>query len=167
MSITVPSAGDSIDATWGAAVANQLNTFQTPTKASDQTRDSAVFADIDDLTFPVVSGTAYSVIAMITWSHASASGGPVFSFNHPGGTCRMLIEHTGEASSTSSTKEWITTTDGGSGVATVDTINVARMSIGYIRYSCTSNGTFAMRFARNTTGVLTVQAGASLFVMSS
>jgi hypothetical protein len=167
MAITPPSAGDPIDATWGAAVANQLNTSMSPTKASDQTRDSTDFVDITDLTFPVVNGTAYTAIVVITWAHANASGGPVFSFNHPGGTCRMLIEHTGETSSTSSTKEWITTNDGGSGVATVDTINVARMSIGYIRYSCTADGTFAMRFARNTTGVLTVQAGASLFVTSS
>lgn len=138
----------------------------SPTKTSDQTRNSAVFADIDDLTFSVTSGKNYSFHAIITWTHSSTSGGPIISFNHPGGTCRMMGDYSGETSNTSSLREWVTTTDGGSGVATVDTVDTARMFVADARYTCTSSGTFAMRVARNTTGTTTIQAGASLFVTS-
>jgi hypothetical protein len=138
----------------------------SPTKSADQTRNSAVFTDITDLTFSVTAGKNYTIIAVITWTHDNVGGGPIISFNHPGGTARLLVEHTGETSSTSSLREWITTNDGGSGVATVDTINVARITTGFGRYTCSSSGTFAMRVARNTTGTTTIQAGASLFVTS-
>jgi len=137
-----------------------------PTTSGDVTRNSSSFADLDVLTFPVASGKNYTFIFVCSWEHSSTSGGPVFSFNHPGGTVRALFEYTGESSSISDTRDYVNSSDTGSGVATVDTGGASRMCIGHGRYTCTSSGTFAMRYARNTTGTLTVHAGASLFVTS-
>lgn len=137
-----------------------------PTKSSDETRASASFADIDDLSFPVASGKNYSFIFIATWEHSSTSGGPIFSFTHAGGDCVALFEYTGESSSTSDLRDWVNSQDGGSGVATVDSANVRRICIAHGRYLASGSGTFSMRMARNTTGTLTVHAGASLFVTS-
>jgi hypothetical protein len=137
-----------------------------PTTSSDVTRASATFADLDVLSFPVATGKNYTFMFIATWSHSNTGGGPIFSFDHPGGNARALFEYTGETSNISDLRDWVTSIDGGAGVATVDTIDVARICVGHGRYTCTSSGTFKMRYARNTTGTLTVQAGASLFVTS-
>lgn len=137
-----------------------------PTTSADVTRASSTFATLDVLTFPCVSGKNYTWMFVATWTHSNVGGGPVFGFNHPGGNARALFEYTGETSNISDTRDWVTATDSGNGVATVDTIDVARIVVAHGRYTCTSSGTFQMRYARNTTGTLTVQAGASLFVTS-
>lgn len=138
----------------------------SPTMSSDVTRSVGTFADLDVLQFAVVNGKNYTVQGVVTWSHSSVSGGPVFAYNHPGGNARMRIEYSGETSPTSVDREWITSTDSGSGVATVDVVDVARMTLFWIRYTCTADGTFAIRYKRNTAGTLTVQAGSSLFITS-
>jgi len=137
-----------------------------PTTSSDVTKSSGTFTTLDVLTFPVVSGKNYTFMFVATWSHSSVSGGPAFGFNHPGGNARALFEYTGETSNVSDTRDWVTNTDTATGVATVDTIDVARICVAHGRYTCSSSGTFQMRYARNTAGTLTVQAGASLFVTS-
>lgn len=163
-----------------ALTASELNTYLSdntlhlyervvgyaPTTSSDVTRASATFADLDVLQFPVANGKNYSFMFIATWSHSNTGGGPVFSFSHPGGNARALFEYTGETSNVSDLRDWVTSIDGGAGVATVDTIDVARICVAHGRYTASASGTFTMRYARNTTGTLTVQSGASLFVTS-
>ncbi len=173
--------------TSGAALtASELNTHQrdnllhlyervvgyNPVMSADSaSRNSATFADIVGatgaaLSFPVASGKNYTFMFIATWTHSTTTGGPIFSFDHPGGTARALFEYTGEVTNESDTRNWVTSIDGGSGVATTDTVDIARICVAHGRYDCTTSGTFAMRYARNTAGSITVQAGSSLFVTS-
>jgi len=139
----------------------------SPTMSSDQTRDNSAFGNVTELTFPVASGKNYGIIGAGTWKHSSTAGGLILGFDHPGGNCRGLFEYTGETSTTSNTRDWVTAIDTGSGVATAQASDsVYAWWIPVLRYQCTSSGTFALRFARNTGGIVTLQAGSSLFVTS-
>ena len=139
----------------------------SPTMASDSpARNSATFADLTGLSFPVANGKNYTWIFIATWEHSSTSGGPVFGFTHAGGNCVGLFEYTGESSTSSDTRDWEQAQDTGSGVATVDTSGVRRICVAHGRHQATASGTFQMRYARNTTGSVIVHAGSSLFVTS-
>lgn len=139
-----------------------------PTTSSDLTRDNSAFATITGLTFPVAAGKNYTFIFVATWEHSTTGGGPIFSFDHPdtGTAAVALFEYTGETSSTSDLRDWVNAKGTGTGVATADAAAGKRICVGHGRYTCSTGGTFSMRYARNTGGTLTVHAGASLFVTS-
>lgn len=168
MGVTVPAAGDDIEASWGIDVATRINNLSLVLSA-DVTTSSASWADLTGLTFACTSGKNYSYTLILTYESSSTSGGPVVGFNHPGGTCHMLIDYYGDTSATVSQTEaqnGTNGTGGSSGVATANTggANYFIRAVG--RYQCTSTGTFAIRMKRNTTGTVTFHKGCLLRVVS-
>lgn len=166
--ITVPSAGAEIQASWGESVADALN-LGGKILSSDVTTSSASWADLTGLTFSCESGKVYSFELVLTYESSSTSGGPVVGFNHPGGTCRMLVDYQGETSATTTTTEAQTGTDGtggSGGVATANTGGAVYFIRAVGRYQCTSSGTFAIRMKRNTAGTVTFHKGCLLRVVS-
>lgn len=138
----------------------------TPTLSADVTRNSAAFANLTGLSFSCEAGKNYGIVGSIMWTHSSTSGGPIFSWTDPGGVTSVLFDYTGETSSTSSTRDWVASDDGGTGVATVDSADTRRFCRLFGTYECDTSGTWTIRYARNTTGTLTVRKGSSLFVTS-
>lgn len=166
--ITVPGAGSDADASWAESVADALN-LAGKILSSDVTTSSSSWADLTGLTFPCDSGKVYSFELVLTYESSSTSGGPVVGFNHPGGTCHMLIDYQGETSATATTTEAQNGTDGtggGSGVATANTAGASYFIRAKGRYQCTSSGTFAIRMKRNTAGTVTFHKGCHLRVVS-
>jgi hypothetical protein len=167
MTLTVPTAGDEILASWGTTVATQLNL--TTVLSANVTTASSSWGDLTGLSFTCVSGQAYNFEVILTYEHSDTSGGPVIGFNHPGGTCHMLINYAGETSATSSDTEAQNGTDGtggGSGVATVNGAGSTYFIRAWGRYVCTTSGTFTLRHKRNTAGTLTIHEGSALRVVS-
>jgi hypothetical protein len=166
VSVTTPSAGTPVQTTWGAEVARMLTTLR-PILHADITTASGSFGNMTGLSFPVVSGTSYTIIGSIQWENSSTSGGPVFSHSDPGGTVRLHMQYTGETSGTAYIAETDSSDDTGSGVATAQSADTRYLCFFTGFYQCTSSGTFQMRFKRNTAGTLTVRAGSSLMVIPS
>lgn len=165
MGVTVPSAGDSITASWGSDVATRINNMSL-TLSANVTTSSGTFSDLTGLTFACTSGKNYTIEVILTYDSSSTSGGPVVGFNHPGGTCHMLIIYSGETSATSQDVEAISATDTGTGVATANTAGANYFIRAWVRYQCTSNGTFALRIKRNTAGTQTFHKGSGMRVVS-
>lgn len=142
-----------------------------PTLAADiGPSSSETLADATGLDFPVANGTNYSATGIIMYSHSSTSGGPRITFDHPGGTCNMLVIYNGNTSAVSEDKEAQNTTDeGGTGIGAVNTADARYFIRVWVRYDCTASGTFTLRYARaaaSSAGSLTIYAGSSLFVTS-
>lgn len=168
MGVTVPAAGDDIEASWGIDVATRINNLSLVLSA-DVPTSSASWADLTGLTFACTSGKNYSFELALTYESSSTSGGPVVGFNHPGGTCHMLVDYYGDTSATVSQTEAQNGTDGtggSSGVATANTGGANYFIRATGRYQCTSTGTFAIRMKRNTTGTVTFHKGCLLRVVS-
>ena len=165
MAIDVLVAGDELLATWFAAVANQLNRTQCAVLTSDVSKAASSWSDITGLTLPVVAGKYYRVRATIIWDQSSTSGGIRIGANFPSGNYRAMVRYTGEASDTAFVNEWDTVADGGTGVATADSTS-ARIVLLEGRYNCDADGTFALRYYRNTTGTAKIQTGSSLELVS-
>lgn len=167
-SVTRPSGGDGIATAWGQTVSDVVN-LGCIILSSDVTTSSGSFGDLTGLSFTCTSGKNYNFEVVLTYEHSDTSGGPVIGFNHPGGTCHMLINYSGETSATSTDTEAQNGTDGTGGSAGVATVNGAGSTYfirAWGRYACTSNGTFTLRHKRNTAGTLTIHKGSSLKVVS-
>lgn len=166
--ITVPGAGTDADASWAESVADALN-LAGKILSSDVTTSSSSWADLTGLTFPCDSGKVYSFELVLTYESSSTSGGPVVGFNHPGGTCHMLIDYFGDVTATAAQTEAQNGTDGtggGSGVGSANTAGANYFIKAVGRYQCTANGTFAIRMKRNTAGTMTFHKGGCLRVVS-
>lgn len=161
MAIEVLEEGDELLATWFAAVANQLNRYQEAVLTSDVSKAASSWSDITGLTLPVVAGKYYRVRATIIWDQSSTSGGIRIGASFPSGNYRAMVRYTGETSDTAFTNEWDTVADGGTGVATADSTS-ARLCLVEGRYNCDADGTFALRYYRNTTGTAKIQTGSTL-----
>lgn len=166
--IPVPGAGTDADASWAESVADALN-LAGKILSSDVTTSSSSWADLTGLTFPCDSGKVYAFDLTLTYESSSTSGGPVVGFDHPGGTCHMLIDYFGDVTATAAQTEAQNGTDGtggGSGVASANTAGANYFILARGRYQCTANGTFAIRMKRNTAGTTTFHKGSALRVVS-
>ena len=164
MSLTVPVAGDDIDATWGEGV-TLLNLGTV--LVSDVTANPAAFADLTGLTFPVVDTYAYQWELFLFYSTANVNTGLSVGFNHPGGTAHQLFEIFGEATgpTTLSARQWDSAVDTNSGSSNVFNNGTYYLCKTFGHYACTANGTFAIRWKRNATSAnITARAGSALLV---
>lgn len=160
--VTSPSAGDSIDATWGQSVALATGLVTS----SDVATSSATFADFTGLSFTCTTGKNYLVEAIGTYQSSSTSGGPILSFTQPGGSHRIFVQLAGETAPDSFNSEVVSTNDGGSGVASAVAANTKYIIRAFGTYQCTSSGTAKLRIARNTAGTSTFDKGFMLRVTS-
>lgn len=163
---TIPDATGGILASWGQAVADELNRTQNAVLAADVSKAASSWSDITGLTASVVNGKFYLVRGFLTWTNSSTSGGIRVGFNFPTGNLRALVRFSGETAADALINEWHTTADAGSGVATVDAADTARIAMFEGRYQCTADGTFAIRYYRNTTGTALVQAGSGFTLIA-
>lgn len=159
--ITGVNNGDPANDTWPDAVTSELNRRTVLVTTSDVSKAASSWSDITGLTVPVVNGKNYWVRATIVWDQSSTSGGIRIGANFPTGNYRAMVRYTGETSDTAFVNEWDTAADGGNGVATADSTS-ARICLIEGRYICQADGTFALRYYRNTTGTAKIQAGACL-----
>jgi len=114
----------------------------------------------------VLNGRAYGFRACLVWEASSTSGGIRIGFNGPTGNLKAMVRYTGETSETAFVNEWHTAYDTASGVATVDAASTPRIVLLEGRLVPTADGTFALRYYRNTTGSATVQTGSWLEVIA-
>jgi hypothetical protein len=149
------TAGQDITEAWGDSVATELNRTQNVLLTADVSKAASSWSDITGLTAPVVAGRRYIVRATLIWNNDS-TGGIRLGFNHPGGTFRAIVRYTGETAADAFINEFQTTTDGGTGVTSVDTSSTPRVIVAEGTYKCTSSGTFALRYYRNGAGTATV-----------
>lgn len=127
-----------------------INTLK---KTADQTINSgaATYVDIADLTFSVVSGTDYAFGFYITFRSAQTTTGWKSGVNHPGGTLdfwaqSQIIANGAAGVATHTERHNVNVDDMTLLTATVTAgVDLAIRIEG--RYKCTSNGTFAARFA--------------------
>lgn len=122
-------------------------------KTANQTINAgaATFVDIDDLTFPVVSGTDYAFHFYITFQSAATATGHKFGVNCPNGTLDFWawgdVIANGAAGVATHTLRHNVVRDDMTLLATSITANVDLAVRIEGRYMCTQNGTFACRFA--------------------
>lgn len=171
MSITVPTDGDPVIASWGNDVATQLNHMIPVIMSADFPLTSVSFptvGDITGLTFTCVSGKVYNIQLCGTYTVGGTSTGLGLGYNHPGGTARLLSEILSSSTSDSTPDtEWLIATDTATGTSTTDTTNSHFWSLRGI-YQCTSDGTFAVRANRNgTSTTVTLIKGSGGLVIQS
>lgn len=135
----------------GSASPGGINTLK---KTGDQTINAgaATFIDITDLTFPVVNGVDYAFYFYIVFRSAAVNTGWKAGINHPGGVVDHFSTIQTVVNAAAGVATWLqkhnvvaddmtllTSTAPGAGVDLVFMIQG--------RYKCTTNGTFAARFA--------------------
>ncbi len=145
MSITVPVAGDGITATYGAAVANQLNSMITLTVSADVSTNSTSYADV--ATCSVVSGSTYSGELYFRWTPNSTGQGAIFALNGPSGTYLAYASYHNGADGTTATTDRMSSTDSGTGVTSTDNTN-ARITHMRFWFQASASGTLAVRLKR-------------------
>ncbi len=165
--VTVPAAGDAVDASWGQAVANHANHLIPVYMTADVSKTGNSFSNITGLTFDVVNGKSYAFDLVLWYDVGGTSTGLAIAVNHPGGHVRMRSVIGGNASATGTTSEWILSTDTATGTTTTDA--VARRDIRLTgNYTCTGDGTFAFRYQRQgTSTTVTIYAGSGGLVVEN
>lgn len=161
MVITVPAAGDPVTATWGASVANQLNTQFPIVVTADVAMTSSSMADITGLSFPVVTGAVYVLDLHLFYTVGGTNTGIVIGYTAPGtNDGRLLVQIFGNASATGTTTDWVTTEDDTSlGTTTTDSTSTRLIRV-HGRLAAAGNGTFQLRYARRgTSTTVTVLEG--------
>ena len=164
--ITTPSVGDGTQQSWAAAVAAEINRTQSAVLVADVSKAASSWSDVTGLTASVVSGKFYLVRGFLTWTNSSTSGGIRIGFNFPTGNLRALVRFSGETAADALINEWHTVANDGAGVATVDAAATGRLAMFEGRYQCSADGTFAIRYYRNTTGTALVQAGSGFTLIA-
>lgn len=135
---------------WAAASGGGITTLK---KTADQTINAgaATFTDITDLTFAVTSGVDYAFHFYITFRSAQTTTGWKSGVNHPGGTldfwAKSAIIANGAAGVATHTERHNTAVNDMTLLTATVTAAVDLSIIIEGRYKCTSNGTFAARFA--------------------
>ena len=135
---------------WQTVAGGGMTTLR---KTANQTINAgaATFVDITDLTFPVVAGTDYAFFFYITFRSAATTTGWKSGVNHPGGTLDFwatspIIANGAAGVATHTERHNVTVNDMTLLTATVTAgVDLAVRIEG--RYLCTTNGTFAARFA--------------------
>jgi hypothetical protein len=112
---------------------------------------AATFVDITELTFPVINGNNYAFKFYIVFRAANVNTGWKASVNHPGGTVDHFSTTQTVANAAAGVQTWLqkhnTVVDDMTLLTSSATANVDLICIIEGRYLCTSNGTFAARFA--------------------
>lgn len=165
-SITPVNNGQAADDTWPDAITSEVNRTTNALLTADVSKAASSWSDITGLTAPVVNGRRYMLRAFLLWTQTSTSGGIRVGFNHPGGQCRAMVRLTGETAADAFITEFHTVVDDGTGVATADATGTPRVVMMEARYVCTSDGTFALRYYRNTTGTATVLEGSGMTLIA-
>jgi len=137
-------------ATAGAAPSGSITTLKTTTNQTINA-GAATFTDITNLTFSVVTGTDYAFYFYIVFRSAATTTGWKASVNHPGGTVDHFSTIQTVANGAAGVATWlqkhnVAVNDMTLLTATI-TAGVDLVCIIQGRYLCTSNGTFAARFA--------------------
>jgi len=178
MAIEVVSAGDELLAAWGEEVADALNELQKLSMAmmtADESTNSATPSDITGLSFPVVNGRAYVFRIVGGYSVAQTNQGLGFGFRHPGGTAVMVCRIFGPTNASVETIERIIETVANTDELTTQASSNAAGTSPYhveatVHYTCSADGTFQFRKARNGTSGstgLTLEAPWSVLAHSS
>lgn len=147
MSITVPVAGDRIVYGWGASVAEQLNREILLMKTADQSSNSTTLADITDLTFPVVNGKQYTGTLRLSYAVSATNQGCQIGITCPTGTVLVQVTTYGAGPDETHMRASGDVTT----VATATGTTPLGVEIKIMRYDCTADGTFAIRFRRGGT----------------
>lgn len=166
MAITQPNDGDFATDVWPKAVTAEINRTQSVLLAADVSKAASSWSDITGLTAAVLNGRRYLLRAFLLWTQSSTSGGVKVGVNHPGGQFRGLVRYTGETAADALVTEFHTVTDDGAGVATADASATPRVVMIEGRYNCTADGTFALRYFRNTTGTAAILEGSGFTLIA-
>ena len=164
--VTPVNDGDPANDDWPDAITTEVNRRQGVVLAADVSKSASSWSDITGLTAAVLNGRAYGFKACLVWEASSTSGGIRIGFNGPTANLKAMVRYTGETSETAFVNEWHTAYDTASGVATVDAASTPRIVLLEGRLVPTADGTFALRYYRNTTGSATVQTGSWLEVIA-
>jgi hypothetical protein len=158
--------GDPANDTWPDAVTSEVNRTTAVLLAADVSKAASSWSDITGLTAPVTAGRRYLVRAFLLWTQTSTSGGVRVSANFPTGAWRAFVRFSGETAADALINEFHSVADDGSGVATADATGAGRVVMIEGRYNCTSSGTFALRYYRNTTGTAAILEGSGLTLIA-
>lgn len=166
MTVSVPIVGERIVASWPASVAAQLNRMILLVKTSDQSSNSATLADITDLTFPVVNGTTYTGTLRLSYAVSATNQGCQIGITCPAGT--VLVQVTTYGAGPDETH--MRASGDVTAVATATGTTPLGVEVKIMRYDCTADGTFAIRFRRGgtsgSTGV-TIHKGSGGIILTS
>ena len=138
------------DGTYAAPPGAGMTTLKT---TSDQTINAgaATYVDITGLTFSVTSGVDYAFHFYITFRSAATTTGWKSGVNHPGGTldfwAKSAVIANGAAGVATHTERHNVAVDDMTLLTSTVTAGVDLAIIIEGRYKCTSDGTFAARFA--------------------
>jgi len=154
MAITVPTAGNPILDTWGADVANQLNTMLVIGMTSDQATNNGTGsgAAVTELQWPVTSGVLYVARLFGSYIVNATNQGLQLGFTAPAGSGILFAHIGGYTTATGVTRH---RTGAGAatytGTTTTDSSAANREWWADIRYVPTSSGTIQLTFARGGT----------------
>lgn len=166
MTIPVPVVGERVVYTWGASVADQLNRMILLVKTSDQSSNSTTLADITDLTFPVVNGTTYTGSLRLSYAVSATNQGCQIGITCPTGTVLVQVTTYGAGPDETHMRASGDVTT----VATATGTTPLGVKVDIMRYDCTADGTFAIRFRRGgtsgSTGV-TIHKGSGGVIITS
>jgi hypothetical protein len=129
----------------------------------DVTNSTTTFANITGLTFTIGVNEDFIFEAWVIFQSNTATTGIKFAVNGPASPTAVVIQTRIPISLVSITLGGARAYDSGTASASVDTINsnlLARV-VGIIRNGSTA-GTFAIRFAAETTGIVKVMTGSVL-----
>jgi hypothetical protein len=131
--------------------------------ASDLTNSTTTFANVTGLTFAIGVNEDYIFEAWIIFQSNTATTGIKFAINGPASPTAVVIQTRIPISLVSVTLGGARAYDSGTASASVDTINSNLLAhiVGIIRNG-SSSGTFAIRFAAETTGIVKVMTGSVL-----
>jgi len=154
MSISVPTAGTPILDTWGAAVANQLNTMLVIGMTSDQSTNNSVAsgAAVTELQWPATSGTLYVARLFGSYYCNATNQGLQLGFTAPAGSGIVYMQIAGSGTATATSRHRTTAgTATYTGRTTVDSAGSNREWWADIRYVPSASGTIQLTFARGGT----------------
>lgn len=167
MTIDEPTAGGPILDTWGQAVAQRLNAFESQVLAADVATNSATDQDTG-FEFEAVNGKTYLIQVEGEYEAAQTNQGLRIGIDTPSGTDRCWARIWGDSTATGETRH-----SGGAsariGRNTTDTAAAERPFWFTGRYECTSSGTVKVVFYRGgtsgSTGI-TLKAGTACLVLA-
>jgi len=136
--------------------------------ATDITKSDSAYSTVTGLSFACVSGKSYNINLVLSYECAGTSTGLSVAFDHPGGTARAYVEIHGVASAAGHTDEHLTTSDTSTGTSGVNSSGTIYLIDWIGRYTCSANGTFSIRYARNGVSTnVTIHAGSGGLVIAT
>ncbi len=155
MSIDAVAVGDRIVYTWGLAVSAQLNKSYPLTVDANESTNSTSPSDVTGLTFTVENGSSYQIDLKVSYSCSATNQGIGIGVRHPGGDADGVFRVFGVSAAATEAierlREQSANTDELTTAATVSSAGAPLVMEATIFYTCTADGTFAIRKARNGT----------------